>query len=87
MKKTSDYIKEIRALRDLKPDGEQIPNIYEAHYSAMQTERQLAHARCLVAELYALLEGSVEGPGLDPVREDEIAGLLLLWQSQQSSHP
>lgn len=85
--KTSDYIQKIRALRDLKPDeryyktlsGEHIPDIYQAHMTALETERQLDHARRLVAELYELLEGSVEGPGLDRVREDEIAGLLLLW--------
>jgi hypothetical protein len=95
MKKTSDYIKEMRALRDLRPnpqyykqlDGEQIPNIYQAHMSALETERQLSHARGIVAELYELLAGSVEGPGLGRAREDEIAGLLLLWNAKETPQP
>jgi hypothetical protein len=85
--KTSDYIKQIRALVDIRPDeryyktlnGEQIPHIYEAHMSAIETERQVEHARKIVAELYELLEGSVEGPGLPREREEEIAGMLMLW--------
>lgn len=87
MKKTSDIIKDIRALVDIKPDaryyktldGEQIPNIYAAHMSALETERQVEHARKIVAELFGLLEGSCEGPGLPREREDEINGLLMLW--------
>jgi hypothetical protein len=86
MKKTSDIIKEIRALKDIKPlwgsqtvDGEHILGIYEAHMSAIETERQRDMARRLVAELFGLLEGSVEGPGVTSEREDEINGLLLLW--------
>jgi hypothetical protein len=88
MKKTSDCIKDIRALRDIKPpgwaadrtlSGEHIPGIYEAHMSAIETERQRDQARRLVGELFGLLEGSVEGPGVTCEREDEINGLLLLW--------
>lgn len=91
MKKASECILKIRALREIKYDeshytslsGEQIPHIYEAFASARETERQLEHARAIVAELYGLLEGSVEGPRLDPVRQDEIAGLLLLWGKRE----
>lgn len=87
--KTSDYIKELRALVDIKRDeryyptlnGEQLPKIYQIHMSALETERQLEHARKIVEELYEELKGSCEGPGLDPVRENEIKGLILLWKS------
>lgn len=87
MRKTSDIIQEIRALVDIRPDeryyktlnGEQIPHIYEAHMSAIETERQRDQARRIVAELFDLLEGSAEGPGVAREREDEIHGLLLLW--------
>ena len=83
MKKTSDWIKEIRALRALSVDcGDRIPGIYDAHISAMETERRLMHAREIVKELYTKLKGSVEGPCLTDEREDEIAGLLLLWDSE-----
>jgi hypothetical protein len=92
MKKTSDIIKEIRAIRVINPpdeiiSGEKIPHIYEAHMSAIETERQRDMARCLVSELFGLLEGSVEGPGVTSEREDEINGLLLLWglRSQPST--
>lgn len=85
--KTSDHIKQIRELVDIKPDaryyttldGEQIPGIYNAHMSAIETERQLEQARRIVAELFRELEGSCEGPCVTREREDEINGLLLLW--------
>ena len=86
MKKTSEIILGIRAIVDIKPDGfhktldgEQIPEIHLAYASAIETERQLNHAREVVAELFLLIEGSAEGPSLIPTREDEIRGLLMLW--------
>lgn len=74
-KPTSKLIEEIRAT----DGGEKIPNIYQAHMSARQTEHKLEHARKIVGELFELLEGSVEGPCIDTEREWEIKGLLALW--------
>ena len=71
----SDIIAQIRAT----PNGEKVPMIYQAHMAARYTEDQLDHARSIVHELFELLEGSVEGPGLRLQREDEINGLLHLW--------
>lgn len=73
--KTSELIKAIRAL----PNGENIPCIYQAHMAAIRTEDELQHARKVVHELFELLEGSCEGPGLHNEREWEIKGLLTLW--------
>ena len=74
-KLTSKLIEEIRAT----DGGENIPNIYQAHMAALNTEQELAHARKVAHELFELLEGSVEGPGLHFEREWEIKGLLTLW--------
>ncbi len=74
-KLTSEYIEEMRSI----PGGENIPNIYQAHMSAIDTERKLKHARKLVHELFSILEGSVEGPSIDHIREWELKGLLTLW--------
>jgi hypothetical protein len=87
MKKTSDIIKAIRAIPEIKVDeqfyqtisGERVPHIYEAHMSALETERQRDQARRLVGELFDLIEGSIEGPCVTEEREDEINGLLHLW--------
>lgn len=90
--KTSERIKKMRALVDIKPDkryyetlnGEQLPGIYELHMSAINDERHLDHARSIVAELYKLLEGSSEGPSLSFERELEIEGLLKVWEAEKS---
>lgn len=74
-KPASEYIREIRATTG----GENIPNIYQAHMAALNTEQELAHARKVAHELFELLEGSVEGPGLHFEREWEVKGLLALW--------
>ena len=75
MKPTSAIIRDIRA----EGGGENIPDIYRAHMSAVQTERQRDHARAVVRELFELLRNSAEGPRLDDTRHDELEGLLLLW--------
>lgn len=75
MKPTSAIIQEIRA----QGDGENISDLYCAHMSAIETERQRDHARAVVRELFELLRNSVEGPRLDDTRHDELEGLLLLW--------
>ena len=75
MKPTSTIIQEIRA----RVGGENIPDIYCAHMSAVETERQRDHARAVVRELFELLRNSAEGPRLDDTRHDELEGLLLLW--------
>ncbi len=74
-KPASKLIEEIRAT----PGGENVPNIYQTHMSAINTERELEHARKIVHELFELLEGSCEGPGLHHEREWEVKGLLMLW--------
>jgi hypothetical protein len=85
--KTSDYIAQVRALKDIKADtryyktldGEQIDGVYQAHMSALDTEKHLEHARAIVAELLTLIEDSAEGPCIQFERQEEIAGLITLW--------
>ena len=75
MKPTSAIIQGIRA----QAGGEKFCDLYCAHMSAIETERQRDHARAVVRELFELLRNSAEGPRLNDTRQDELEGLLLLW--------
>ncbi len=57
--------------------------IYHPHMAAIETDRPRDQAREIVRELFKAVEGQVEGGGVSDQREDEINGLLLLWESQQ----